>query len=68
MCWPESVHDATTFANSVLYSKVSVGEILQGSSLQFHASEIPGADPGAGKGRDTNRLSCSWLGRARFSC
>ena len=24
-----------------------------------------GADPGAGKGRGTNRLSCRWLGRAR---
>ena len=27
-----------------------------------------GADPRAGKGRGTNRLSCRWLGRARFSC
>ena len=26
-----------------------------------------GADPGVGKGRGTNRLSCKWLGRARFS-
>ena len=22
----------------------------------------PGADPGAGKGRGTNRVSCRWLG------
>ena len=25
-------------------------------------------DPAAGKGRDTNRLSCKWLGRPRFTC
>ena len=25
-----------------------------------------GADAGAGKGRDTNRLSCKWLGRPEF--
>ena len=30
--------------------------------------DISGADPGAGKGRGTNRLSCRWLERARFSC
>ena len=27
-----------------------------------------GADPGTGKGRGTNRLSCRWLGKAKFSC
>ena len=26
------------------------------------------ADPAAGKGRGTNRLSGKWLGRPRFSC
>ena len=26
------------------------------------------ADPGAGRGRDTNRLTCRWVGKTRLSC
>ena len=43
----------------------SVSKALNGIA---NCNEIhTGADPGADKGRGTNRLSCRWLGRARLS-
>ena len=40
---------------------------LSARSLLIAELSTPGAYPGVGKGRGTNRLSCKWLGRARFS-
>ena len=40
---------------------------IQINSFKFHYSCIEyRADPGASKGRGTNRLSYRWLGRARL--
>ena len=41
MGWPESVHDAWVFANSLLFHKITNKELLQGSSLRFGRHEIP---------------------------
>ena len=47
---------------SGIFSHSIVGTILHFSN---YISIYPlGADPGAGKGRGTNKISCRWLGRA----
>ena len=39
--WPGNVHDASVFSDSMLYSKITNGELLQGRELTVRGGTIP---------------------------
>ena len=68
-CRMPSPQPSAWCAECLLYMKRLTGIIIITPVADTAIAAIAtGADPGAGKGRGTNRLRCRWFGRARFSC